>query len=94
MGRGLLHQGVPGNHAAAAGQQDGGNDLARMPEDERQGALAGADLLRFGPDGRFPPNRRGQHEIVIRSGGKSFTQGGSSRLQNKNIMVGANRLRM
>jgi hypothetical protein len=93
MGRALLHQGIPGDHAAAAGQQDGGNDLARVPEDEGQGALAGADLLRFGPDGGFPPNRRGQYEIVIGSGGKSFTQGGSSRLQNKNIMVGARRLR-
>jgi hypothetical protein len=87
MGRRLVHQGVPGDCAAASGQQNSGDDLAWMAKDERHRALAGADLLRFGPDGGFPPNRGGQHEIIVRSSGKSFTQGGSSCLQNKSIMV-------
>ena len=77
MSRALMHQRVPGNHAPATGQEDRRKGLGRMAQGKGQEPFTGMWLSGLlGPDGRLAPHGSGDHEIIVGSGGESFTQGG------------------
>jgi hypothetical protein len=84
----LQRQRIPGNGTAASSQEQGGEDLARMAEDEGGRPLADARLARrLGgallrrPCGSLPAHDGRQIEIVIGMIDKSFTQGSRFRLR-------------
>lgn len=76
----LQRQRIPGDGAPAAGQEESGQNLARVAEDESQSPLAGAGrplglgraLLRLCR--RLPPHDGRQIEVIVRLINKSFTQ--------------------
>jgi hypothetical protein len=85
MAAALKRQRIPGDRAAAAGQEQGGDDLAWMAEDESGRPLGdpglalrlrGTPLRR--PCRRFAPHHGGQVEVIIGLVGKSVTQGDRS----------------
>jgi hypothetical protein len=78
----LQRQRIPGNRPAASGQEQGGENLARVTEHESSGLLGharpslglrGAPLRR--PCRRLAPHHGGKVQIVIGLIGKSFAQG-------------------
>ncbi len=80
MAGALQRKRIPSDGARAAGQEQSGQDLARMAEDESESPLAGAGiplglgraLLRLCR--RLPPHDGRQIEVIVRLINKSFTQ--------------------